>query len=296
MSHAVYEKVFAQVIQQLEQGVAPWVRPWTGEPTTPYNAATGRAYSGGNVLALWAAGLPYAANGWVTFKQAIEAGCVVRKGEHGTPVFFMSKAQAKGHRATEADEEPASYFFARCFTVFNVEQLDSLDDGAVAALKARHGTTATRTSFDRVEEAEAVVERSGADITHGGGRACYIPQLDVIRMPEAESFVSREAYYGTLFHELTHWTGAESRLKRITPAKFGSPTYAFEELVAELGAAFLCGRLGLDVVSQSATYIEHWAKACREHPDLLARAASFATKAADLLAPVQVPGGVVEEV
>ena len=173
--------------------------------------------------------------------------------------------------------------------MFNVEQLDGLDEGAVEALKARHGTAPTLTSFDRIEACEELVTKSEAVIQHGGHRACYSPVRDVVQMPEAETFVGREAYYGTLFHELTHWTGHESRLKRITPAKFGTPAYAFEELVAELGAAFVSSRFGIETVSQSAAYLQNWAKACREHPDLLARAASLAGKAADYLAGAQAP-------
>jgi antirestriction protein ArdC len=291
----VYTEVFENIIREMEQGNAPWVRPWSGGP---YNAATGRRYSGGNVLALIFAGVKYQSSGWLTWNQAIEAGCVVRKGEKSTSVFFMSKAVKKatqGNGPTGADEDPASYFFARGFRVFNVDQLDELEPGALEALKARH-TPETVQGFEAIEEAEELVERSGADITHGGAAACYIPALDAIRMPEPETFTSRESYYATLFHELTHWTGADRRLKRITPARFGTADYAFEELVAELGSAFLAGRFGFEQVSQSAAYLRNWAKACRAHPEMLAKAASLAQKAADYLtgeqsAPVVVEAG-----
>jgi len=291
----VYTEVFENIIREMEQGNAPWVRPWSGGP---YNAATGRRYSGGNVLALIFAGVKYQSSGWLTWNQAIEAGCVVRKGEKSTSVFFMSKAVKKatqGNGPTGADEDPASYFFARGFRVFNVDQLDELEPGAFEALKARH-TPETVQGFEAIEEAEELVTRSGADITHGGAAACYIPALDAIRMPEPETFTSRESYYATLFHELTHWTGADRRLKRITPARFGTADYAFEELVAELGSAFLAGRFGFEQVSQSAAYLRNWAKACRAHPEMLAKAASLAQKAADYLtgeqsAPVVVEAG-----
>jgi len=278
----VYAEVFENIIREMEQGNAPWVKPWVGGP---YNAATGRRYSGGNVIALLFAGAKYQSQGWLTWNQAIEAGCVVRKGEKSTSVFFMSKAVKKatqGDGATEADNDPASYFFARGFRVFNLEQLDELEPGALEALKARH-TPETLEGFEAIEEAEELVTRSGADITHGGGVACYVPSLDVIRMPDPETFTSREGYYATLFHELAHWTGADCRLKRITPARFGSETYAFEELVAELASAFLSGRFGFAQVSQSAAYLKGWAKACRQHPEMLAKAASLAQKAADYL-------------
>lgn len=277
---AVYAEVFEQVIREMEQGNAPWVKPWVGGP---YNALTGRPYSGGNVIVLAFAGLAYPTAGWVTWNQALEAGCVVRKGEKSTPVFFMSKAVKKatqGDGPTEGDNEPSAYFFARMFRVFNVAQLDELEPGALEALKARHSAS-SRTAFEAVQEADELVRETEAVITHGGGVACYIPSEDVIRMPEPETFRDRESYYGTLFHELTHWTGSEKRLKRLTPARFGSADYAFEELVAELGAVFLSGRFGFAAVSQSAAYLRSWAKACRQHPEMLARAASLAQKAVD---------------
>ena len=292
----VYADVFEQIIREMEQGRTPWVRPWTGGG--PYNAATGRRYSGGNVIALIFAGAQYSTQGWLTWNQAIEAGCVVRKGERSTTVFFMSKAVKKatqGNGPTVADEDPASYFFARGFRVFNLDQLDELEPGALASLKARH-TPETLQGFEAIEEAEELVERSGAEITHGASLACYIPALDAIRMPDPETFTSREGYYATLFHELAHWTGGEKRLKRITPARFGSADYAFEELVAELASAFLSGRFGFAQISQSAAYLKGWAKACRQHPEMLAKAASLAQKAADYLtgeqsAPVAVEAG-----
>lgn len=275
----VYADVFENIIREMEQGNAPWVKPWVGGP---YNAATGRRYSGGNVIALLFAGAKYQSQGWLTWNQAIEAGCVVRKGEKSTSVFFMSKAVKKTSETEEETGKPGSYFFARGFRVFNLEQLDELEPGALEKLKARH-TPETLEGFEAIEEAEELVTRSGADITHGGGVACYVPSLDVIRMPDPESFTSREGYYATLFHELAHWTGADRRLKRITPARFGSETYAFEELVAELASAFLSGRFGFAQVSQSAAYLKGWAKACRQHPEMLAKAASLAQRAADYL-------------
>lgn len=291
----VYTKVFSRVLEQMEQGVAPWVRPWTGESTTPYNAVTGRHYTGGNVLILWAEGMlrGFKSNGWVTFKQALEAGCVVRKGEQGTPVFFFSTATAKRGTAetkAEGEEETGSrYFFARTFTVFNVEQLGELDAGNLETLKARHNAAATSTPIERIEACEEMVQRSGAEIQHGWAFANYQPDRDLIRMPDADRFTDREAYYGTLFHELIHWTGHETRLKRQIANRFATPDYAFEELVAELGAAFVAGRFGIETVDQSAAYLQSWAKACREHPDLLPKAASLASKAADYLAGAEAP-------
>jgi antirestriction protein ArdC len=285
-SQAIYEKVFGNIIQQMEQGVVPWERPWTGGASQmPYNASTGRRYTGGNVLALWAAGLGYSSSGWVTFAQALDAGCVVTKGQKGVPVYFFGTTEPR-KKDDNAETKSVPVFFAKQFTVFHVEQLSDVEPGAVAALRARHERPETRTEYERLEDAEALVAQTGATIGHGGDRACYVVSRDVIQMPDLATFTTRDAYYGTLFHELGHWTGHASRLNRITPAMFGSPDYAYEELVAELTAAFVCGTLGLDMVSQAASYLAGWVKACKKHPELLARAASQAQKAADLLTGV----------
>lgn len=289
MSNAdTYAKVFESVLAEMEQGRAPWVRPWSGGSSRgPHNALTGRPYSGGNVLALWcqSAVQGYAVDGWVTFKQALGAKCVVRKGEKGTAVYYMSVANGK-----EKDGEPAErFFFAKGFTVFNVAQLDDLEAGAVAALTSLHSVPVVRTEYERLEAAEATVTATGASINYGGTRAFYTPSADTITMPERDTFSNASGYYGTLFHELTHWTGAETRLNRTQSGRFGGPEYAFEELVAELGAAFLSASHGLDTVTQSAAYMRAWAKGCRANPAMLASAASLAQKAANYIAPVTTP-------
>ena len=237
------------------------------------------------MIALWLAGMPYGSKGWLTFKQAIGASCVVRKGEKGTPVFYMSVAKRTKEDATTGESKEDRFFFAKSFTVFNVDQLDELEPGALAALKARHANVvAPKADHERHADADAMVDATGANIVHGGDAACFIPALDLIRMPELASFDKVDNYYSTLFHELTHWSGGDARLKRITPAKFGSPDYAFEELVAELGAAFLGAQFQFDTITQNAAYLRHWAKKCRETPDLLARAASLASRAVEFLA------------
>lgn len=302
-SREIYAKVFESVISEMEQGNAPWVKPWRDMggrgDAMPYNAATGRKYSGGNVVALWFAGMPYSCNGWVTFKQALAEDCVVRKGEKGTTVFYMSVLDKKVKQGEEeAPGKPGRFFFAKAFTVFNVEQLDELKPGALAKLTNKHRTPVADiepTDIERNAMADAMIADTGAKITHGGSSACFIPSLDLIKMPAPESFESTDAYYGTLFHELTHWSGHDSRLDRITPAAFGSPDYAFEELVAELGAAFLSATFGYNGVTRSAAYLKHWAAKCRETPDLLVKAASLASKAADYLAKPEQAGEETEE-
>lgn len=291
----IYATVFDAITREMEEGRTPWVKPWRSMGrgnALPYNAVTGRPYSGGNVFALWFAGMPYGSTGWVTFKQAIGEGCVVRKGEKGTPVYYMSTSTGKKdtNATPETDETGRrSFFFAKQFTVFNVDQLDELEPGALETLRNRHGgtTAPVESEFLRNETADQFIAATGADIRHGGDRAFYVPTFDRIQMPPAESFDMTDGYYGTLFHELGHWTGHESRLNRITPAAFGSPDYAFEELVAELSAALLSAMHGMDTVTQSAAYLRSWAKACRQSPDMFARAASLASKAVGFLSPVE---------
>lgn len=283
----VYAKVMGAVIEAMEKGKAPWVKPWKGgtDLAMPYNALTGRPYNGGNILALWMSG--YEHNGWCTFKQALEAGCVVRKGEKATPVFYM-RTMVK--RAKDEDEDDQKMFLARMYFVFNVEQLTDREgkDGALEKLKAKWARKneeldAKGKRIPAHKRAEKVVAATGAKIAHGGDKACYIPASDSIRMPKRETFTKRDEYYGVLFHELTHWTGARERLNRGMGRFFGSPEYAFEELVAELGACFSTARLGMKHVDQSAAYIKSWATACRQHPDLLVSAASHASRAAGFI-------------
>lgn len=277
----VYAKVFGGIVAAMKEGKTPWVRPWKGGASMPYNATTGRRYSGGNVIALWfrAASEAWETAAFLTYKQAIAAGCVVRKGEKGTAVYFMSRAEKKD----EQDEKVGTYFFARQFVVFNVAQLEEVETGALAKLMPDQ---TPRAEIESVCAADMMVSATGAAIVNNpvDARAYYAPALDLINMPPRRFFDSTAGYYGTLFHEMTHWTGAEKRLNRTLSGKYGNPSYAFEELVAELGAAFLSASVGLDVVSQSAAYLSSWIDACEAHPELLARAASMAQAAADYIA------------
>lgn len=280
----VYAKVFGNIVDEMAKGNLPWSRPWKGG--MPYNAVSGRRYSGGNVVALWftAAARNWNTLGFVTFKQALAADCVVRKGEKGTSVYYMSRVEKKGQ---ETDDKE-TYFLAKCFVVFNVEQLDELKPGALAKLVQPTAVV------DAVEEAEEIIAATGAKIRYDGSqdKAYYAPATDSITMPIREAFTSTGGFYGTLFHELTHWTGHASRCNRNLTGKYGNADYAFEELVAEIGSAFLSARFGMESVTQSAAYLQSWVKGCKEHPELLARAASLAQAAADFvtgerLAPVE---------
>lgn len=279
MSNAsVYAKTFADIIDQMKQGNAPWVRPWVAGDggDLPYNAATKRPYSGGNVLALWARAMTakWSSFGFVTFKQALNAKCVVRKGEKGSHIYWMSTVT--NHKATEEEDGPATFFLARGFVVFNVDQLDELEPGALEALRGSGRSPSSE--FERLEACDATVTRTGADVRQRA-RPYYSPKDDYIGMPNPSAFIGRDAYYGTLFHELGHWTGHASRLNRTLDGRFGDSRYAFEELVAELTASFLAAQHGILCVSQAASYMSSWVKACEEQPDTLARAAALASRA-----------------
>ena len=282
----VYASVFAEVVKEMEEGRAPWVRGWRFG--LPMNALTKRTYSGGNVLALM---VKTARAGWtlpyfVTFKQALAAGCVVRKGEKGTPVYFMSTLAKRSKEKSEGDEGSGSerFFFARQFTVFNVDQLDELEPGALVKLRPEMPVV---TEDERDAKAYDTVRQTGADVRYStaDARAYFAPQSDYINMPDRALFDSSADFFGTLFHELTHWTGHASRLNRDQSGRFGNPEYAFEELVAEFGACFLSTLHGYETKTQSAAYLRGWAKACKENPEMLPRAASLAQKAVTLICP-----------
>lgn len=285
----VYAKVLGSVMETMATGFMPWSKPWTANGAVR-NAVTGRRYHGGNVFALMLETLVkgYSSAGWVTFKQALSAGCVVRKGERATPVYYMTTLNKKLSPADIASGETVGkkVFFARLYSVFNLDQLADLDgaEGSLATLRER--VTGKTHQWEPITECERVVSNTGAVIKHGGDRACYIPSLDEIHMPNRDTFhTGAEGYYGTIFHELTHWTGHEKRLNRLGHATFGSPTYAAEELVAELGAAFLSHRAGVPMVSQSSAYLQSWLNGFTDHPGMLASAASAAQKASDYIWP-----------
>lgn len=271
-----YEAVTARIIEALEKGVCPWHKPWASEY---YNAKTGHRYRGLNVPVLAVSG--FSDPRWMTYRQAFEMGGHVRKGEKGTTVMFWKLMKAK-EDGTQAEGEKAKVFpVIKTYTVFNVEQIDGLTLPPVRTFE-----------HQPLEEAEAMVQampkRPG--IEHGGQRAFYSPSRDFVGMPTPESFESPEAYYSTLFHELTHSTGHSSRVDRFTAAdysaKFGSEPYAKEELVAEMGAAFLRAACGIETAPEmdnSAAYIHGWLSVLKNDRRLLVNAAAQAQKAADFI-------------
>lgn len=268
MQNGLIARVTDAIIDRLEKGTVPWHKPWKSRFSLPVNLASGRPYRGINAFAL--AMQPYRSRYWLTLRQAAQLGGSVRCGERGTTVIFWTWL--------EKDEDRIP--FLRYYTVFNAEQCDGLKLPEPAPVPEIHP----------IDAAEKIVAefRNGPRIERVGNQALYRPPADTILMPVRESFESSEEYYSTLFHELTHSTGHESRLARPTLVDlcpFGSTNYSKEELVAEMGAALLCGEAGIEnrTIDNSAAYIGGWLKKLQDDRRLLIVAAAQAQKAADLI-------------
>jgi antirestriction protein ArdC len=279
----LYDTVTRQIIAALEAGTPPWVCPWRRDPQemVPRNAASGRPYRGVNVLLLslrlQASG--YVHNRWLTFNQARALGAHVRAGERGTQVVFFKLHEVEREPRAANEDTPKVVPLLRSFTVFNVDQVDGLEADPVDA--ASNDTT----SWDPCAAADQLIAASGASIRHGGNRAFYSPAEDVIQLPAPGAFLNAEHYYSTALHELTHWTGHPSRCNRPLGRRHGMEAYAFEELVAELGSAFLTNHCGLPGQLNHASYIASWLEALRNDRRLIFTAASHAQRAADFLLP-----------
>jgi antirestriction protein ArdC len=259
---SIHEHITNRILEQLEAGTAPWVKPW-GVPL-PYNATTQRRYSGINVLLLW--DTAYQRPAWLTFQQARALAGHVRKGERATPVVYVSKFI----RSDDAEEKAIT--FLKRYYVFNVEQVDDLPRQMYAAVPS---TTAPNVA--------TFLAGTSASVRHGGTQAYYHRGTDCVQMPHPEHFVSIDHYYATLLHEIVHWTGHPTRLDREFGKKFGDHAYAFEELVAELGSAYLSADLGLSPELHHAEYLGHWVKLLRDHRQAIFTAAARASEAAGYL-------------
>jgi len=280
----LYDEVTRKIISELEAGRFPWVQPWdsgvAGGPGLPLNALTGRRYSGINVLLLWGAAISggYPSQGWLTFRQALEAGGNVRKGEKGTMVVYADRfvPEAEKAKAAERGEDAKAVPFLKRFTVFNLAQCEGLREGL-----ARN--PAPLPEREIVPHAEALIEATGADIRIGGAQAFYSPSGDYIQVPPQPAFRDQINYYRTVFHELSHHSGARHRLNRDLSGRFGSKPYAREELCAEISAAFICAALGIVPTVRHADYVGSWLEVLREDNRAIFRAASQASKAADFI-------------
>ena len=278
----LYDEVTRKIIVELEEGRFPWVQPWGtvggAAAGMPRNALTARNYSGVNVLILWGAVIEYGwpSQSWLTFRQALEAGGSVRKGEHGVTVVYADRftPEAEKERAREKGEDPKSIAFLKRFTVFNVAQCEGLRAGLAA-------DPAALPEREIVPVAEEVIAASGVEFRIGGDRAFYAPGPDYVQVPPQPAFYDQINYYRTCLHELTHATGHSARLGRNLTTGFGTKDYAREELVAEMGSAFLCAALGIVPTVRHADYLGSWLEVLREDNRSIFRAASAASKAAD---------------
>lgn len=290
MKEDIYTRITNTILAQLEQGQRPWFRPWNAEHaagriTRPLRA-NGIPYRGINVLSLWmeAEDKGYAAPIWITYRQAVGLGAHVRKGERGSLVVFASKTTRTEMDATSGEESEREIPFLKGYTVFNAEQIEGLPAQYYAVAKP------VLDPLQRIASAEAFFASTGATINHGGNRAYYNVSQDFIQMPPFECFRDAESYYATLAHEATHWTRHETRLQRDFGRKrWGDEGYAMEELVAELGSAFLSSDLGIapDVRADHAGYIASWIKALQNDKRAIFTAASYAQRAADFLNGLQ---------
>lgn len=278
----IYKDVTAKIVAELESGALPWLKPWRNvgggiQPDMPCNAVSGRSYSGVNVFLLWGEAMAkgYATGRWLTYKQAIEHGGHVRKGESGQWIIFLKKTTYKTKNASGENESKSSAIM-RTYTVFNVAQCDGLP-----AKLTDEKPLPPAAELDATYKAFVAATR--ANIRTSGNVACYIPSIDAIHMPPVPAFNSLDSYKATELHELTHWTGAKHRLNRDFSGRFGSEAYAFEELIAEIGAAFLCASLGVTAELRHAGYIQNWLKVLKGDNKAIFTAASQASKAADLL-------------
>ena len=298
MSHVfkdLYASVTDQIITALEAGTPPWVCPWArGQSRAlPANLASKRPYRGINVLLLnmqqMAHGYPL--NRWLTFQQARSLSGCVRKGETGTQIVFFKMLERDGPAPIAANDAPGRKVIPliRSFTVFNAAQIDGLPRVMLEVPVPPEGWTS-------VGAADEVLVRSGADIRHGGDRAFYRPADDIIQLPYQAQFPQASSYYATALHELTHWTGTPERCNRELRSRQHIEAYAFEELVAEMGAAFLSNHCGLAGELQHASYIANWLESLRNDKRLIFTAASLAQKAADYLLPPLVEAAIAAEV
>ena len=286
----VYTRVTNKIIETLETGVRPWLKPWSvehasGRISRPLRA-NGIPYQGVNVLLLWGEAMEkgYVAPFWMTFKQAADLGAHVRKGEHGSLVVYADTLHKTETDEKTGDEIERAIPFMKGYNVFNVEQIDGLTEHYYA--KPAEPLLAS----ERLEHVDVFFRNTAAEIRTGGNRAFYSIHDDYIQMPPFEAFRDAESHAATLSHEAVHWTRHSKRLDRDFGRKqWGDEGYAKEELVAELGSAFLCADLGItpDVRDDHAAYIASWLAVLKNDKRFIFTAASSAQKAADYLHSLQ---------
>jgi antirestriction protein ArdC len=284
----VYTRVTERIVADLEKGIRAWLKPWSVEHTagriTKPLRHNGTPYRGMNILLLWGEAMDkgYTAPIWMTYNQAQELGAQVRKGERGSLVVFANRF-TKTETNDKGEDIEREIPFMKGYTVFNVEQIDGLPAHYYAQ------PVDPLSLSERIGNADRFLSNTAATIRHGGNRAFYSPAHDTIQLPPFEAFKDKESYYATALHELTHLSGHPSRLNRDLSGRFGSHAYAAEELIAELGAAFLCADLGItpEIRDDHAAYLATWLKVLKQDRRAIFSAAAHAQRAADYLHGLQ---------
>ena len=286
----LYETVTNQIIEKLEQGVIPWQKPWNSKVGAPCNIVSGKEYNGINILLL--GNQSYDSKYWLTYKQCQDKGGNVKKGEKGSMVVFWQFLDKSTGKTVDTDSEATSKSkdgavpMLRYYTVFNSNQCDGLD---LKKLQEEIEQQKTEKVSEEIVPAAMIAEhyKDGPTVKYGFTRACYKTSADEINMPRREHFKTPEKFFGTLYHEMVHSTGHESRLNRRNSSEvrtFGEEEYSKEELVAEMRSSFLCAKAGIEnTIDNSAAYIQSWMKALQNDKKLLVIAAGQAQKAANFI-------------
>ena len=278
-SQDVYTAIANKIIADLENNTLTWSQPWTSGIATRPLRSEGKPYTGINIMLLWCEAMQvgYSNPTWITYKQAQKLGGQVRKGSKGTTIVYADRF-VKTETDSSGNEYEKSIPYMKTYSVFNVEQIDNLPEKFYLPITVGNPDS-------RLSAVEAYFASTNADIRHQGDKAYYSPSQDYINMPQFESFKNAESYYAVLGHECIHWTGHKDRLDRQGGKKFGDEAYAFEELVAELGSAFLCADLGItpEVRADHTAYIKSWLKVLKSDHKAIFSASSLASKATDYL-------------
>lgn len=295
----VYSRVTDRIVSDLEKGVRTWLKPWSAGlaadrlPSLSLRSC-GTPYRGVNVLLLWGEAMDkgYTSPLWMTYKQAEALNAHVRKGEHGALVVYADRFN-KTEANEKGEEVEHSIPFMKGYTVFNVEQIEGLPAQYYTPTAPRDDSR----TLELIEEAEEFFTGTHATFRHGGNRAFYAPAADFIQLPPADAFRDAESYAATKAHELIHWTGNSRRMTREFGKRFGDNAYAFEELVAELGSAFLCADLGItpETREDHAAYLAHWLEVLKGDKRAIFTAAAHAQRAADFLHGLQAKSKAEEE-
>jgi len=283
----VYEIVTEQILSLLDKGVIPWKQSWNCKTELPQNLVSGKAYQGINVWLLLSS--YYASPYWLTFNQVQKLGGSIRKGEKSSIVVYWNLKEVKEVNETSGKPEVKKIPFLKYYRVFNLNQCEGI----------AHPESISADPIYPIQEAERIIDgyADSPEIKHGFTRASYNSGTDIVKMPDKSAFSSVEEYYATLFHELTHSTGHKSRLDRDTlmkHASFGSKEYSREELIAEMGAAFLCGLTGIAqaTIENSAAYIQSWRQIINNDPKLVVLAAAQAQKAVNHICGQKIAEGI----